>query len=431
MLMNLSRLNVALVIVASLAANSFGQEAQTTVNEKLHAALKPVADGISQFVKREEGDNPSVQLKRFDGPTNGAAIVQSLSKHLQEAGLKVLPTGANFSVSGDFQGERRDNLFMIRIEAKIKNPAGNTLHTLPPTVVSSVEESLALLGPSTVDLTQGAQDTATESTPPATTDTPPATTTPATTEGAAADPKLQEQPVVDEKVVADRLEEAATNPQQPTVVKPAADQVPAGQTPIDSIVKISPKSPYGLELWLKTPKGFQPALIELEGNRARVKIGADQVYAVRIYNNSDVPVGCDLRIDGISSFAFSQQYPPGQKMVIAPGKGGWIPGWHVNDAISHEFLITEYGKSAAGRLGTAKGVGTVTGVFYAMLGSKAEGNDPTPGSFATGVGQVTKVPYRRVGARFGAPLGAISIQYLRPDHPGDLPTADAPQGSPE
>jgi hypothetical protein len=188
----------------------------------------------------------------------------------------------------------------------------------------------------------------------------------------------------------------------------------------DNVFYAAKSSPYGIEIVLKKGSEYQsvPAdLTLLADGFGKVDLKSDDIFAVRIYNNTSRKVGMALTIDGINIFAFSKvpYWRELGKVVVPPGEH-IIKGWNETEDYSHEFQITNYADSAAAEFGATEGVGTVTATFY-------EGITARGGEFGVGLGDRTEMSYGNVPFGFGKVVSTVSLKYLRPAHPDDLPPA--------
>jgi len=183
---------------------------------------------------------------------------------------------------------------------------------------------------------------------------------------------------------------------------------------------------YGMEILVQA----QPRPAVIKDDLAFVEIQRGESYAVRLINDSDVEAAVQLRIDGLSMFAFSeirfQEGPrrgqPRYTVVFVPAhKSFVVPGWHVNNDKSDQFLVTQYAESAAARLQQTADIGTLSAVFQAAWeqGSTPPADEPGknrgPGSGdATGFGQRVDQKYKEVKRELGVIRDSISVRYTRP-----------------
>ncbi|MDB5339830.1 MAG: hypothetical protein JWN70_5449 [Planctomycetaceae bacterium] len=132
--------------------------------------------------------------------------------------------------------------------------------------------------------------------------------------------------------------------------------------------KARPKEgrPYGVEV-LVADKAAAPQSVDewekisarplkFEDHRLFVDLKEDEVYALRIYNESPEDAAVYIEIDGINVFSFTNRefrnelgQPKYSYYVIEKGEpySRTIAGWHRSNQQADSFLITEYGKGAS------------------------------------------------------------------------------------
>ena len=193
-----------------------------------------------------------------------------------------------------------------------------------------------------------------------------------------------------------------------------------------TIAKFSENSLYGMDILLKQKDGsYVPVPILPDSEQkgvARVKFDAEEIFAVRLHNESNRPVGVILTLDGINVFHMATV--PGWKelgkMAIGPNRAAMIHGWTETDQISREFKVTEYGTSLAAKLGVEEGVNSITAVFVTFNeGSKGAGDPVAP--LGVGVGEKVKSEFTTSHGTFGEHYGAVTIRYSQKNAPTDLP----------
>ncbi len=185
----------------------------------------------------------------------------------------------------------------------------------------------------------------------------------------------------------------------------------------------------------------QPAEVRNEGGLARATINRDEIYEIRIYNNSGREVAVAVSIDGIDLFHFSRDRVVGEAgkerivhlkendtlvgrprfshFILTEGEGKpqkelTIPGWHFSqegDDNFRSFLVTAYGKGAHSKAGIASraGLGTIQ-VRFLECYPLDENTRPKAGD-ETGFGPSRKVNTRIVKYGVGAELDSIAIRY--------------------
>ncbi|WP_417737631.1 hypothetical protein [Rosistilla oblonga] len=378
---------LGLVGLLSIAISSVASAASDDVTPTVREAMVKLSDEIARYIAADPDTKGQVAIGAFQGPSSsgaGARIVQSLKENLKSK-CEIVDVGAAYTVSGRFMGQKLDGQFVTIIEAEIGDALGNTVQKLRRKVVTAIEEGLAFFGPSSVDLSAQPQ-------------------------AAKADKPASEKPESDST--------AATEMLVSSIVKP--------ETHLDANRKtrMNPAdgSPYGLEIALKQADGKYHSLpiTETDGV-ATVDLQADQIYAVRLFNDSARPVGCRLTIDGINTFALSLDANYRGKetiMELQPNAKFLIKGWHHTGDLSHEFRISNYADTPAAQFGVFDGVGMLTATFFETTAAQRYS---ATREFATAVGDEVEMRYREGQSKFGKPIAAVSVRYVRPVAPTDLP----------
>ena len=183
----------------------------------------------------------------------------------------------------------------------------------------------------------------------------------------------------------------------------------------------SPESPYGVEIMIKTGNNYESRQPSQEDGLAFVPIRRDEIYAVRLYNDSPYEAAVTLTIDGLNVFAFSKS-PNYTQWIIPPKTPSMIIGWHITNQGSDLFQVTEYSKSAAAvKMPNSAKLGTITASFAAAWakGSTPPPDEPTsPHEFArsadaTGRGPHVATKYEEVQRLFGVTRAAVSVRYTK------------------
>jgi hypothetical protein len=199
-----------------------------------------------------------------------------------------------------------------------------------------------------------------------------------------------------------------------------------------TVVRAGKGSKFGIELLV----GRKPRA-PVEGKRpaeglAFVPVEREEIYTIRLVNDSDHEVAVRLMIDGLSLFAFSDLRHEGGKlkgeplysMVLVPAhESVTIKGWHRTNDKAYSFLVTEYAKTAAAHLKQTAKVGTITATFAAAwlpdgLPPKDEPGKPknlSPGD-GTGLGPPVEVRLKAVKRKVGVVRAAVSVRYTKPEN---------------
>jgi hypothetical protein len=187
----------------------------------------------------------------------------------------------------------------------------------------------------------------------------------------------------------------------------------------DARIKAGPKSHYALEIQVKQGAGFAPRKATHDESLAFVPLARNEAFAVNLINDSDFDAAVELTLDGLSMFAFSDNR--NYRFVVVPKHGSsLIKGWHRSNAVSDEFVITDYSKSAVAELlANPDGIGTITAAFSAAWDPKGpvpadEGsNFRDPFNPAVGRGLPVPAPYTEVVRQRGRVRDVISVRYKK------------------
>src|SRR5206468_2703941 len=130
-------------------------------------------------------------------------------------------------------------------------------------------------------------------------------------------------------------------------------------------VSVSDRSPYAVEVSVKSDGRYLPRPAEEEKGTAFVPLGPREVFAVNLVNGSDHDAAVELMLDGLSVFAFSDS--PAYRHLVVPRRGSTlVRGWHRTNRLSEAFVITDYPRSAVAELlANPDRVGTITATFAA------------------------------------------------------------------
>jgi hypothetical protein len=189
-------------------------------------------------------------------------------------------------------------------------------------------------------------------------------------------------------------------------------------------------SPYALEVLVGSGDDARPRAASVIKGNAFVSLGNDDVYAVRLINDSEHAAAVTLAIDGLSMFAFSENPQDRNSLVIVPAHGQeTIRGWFRTTEESNEFLVAELAKAAVSKKvpPSSASIGTITATVAVAW---PQGAAPPPGEedgvvqkgdSATALGKKINRKYERVEFQFGRPKVVISVRYNKAVEPGNLP----------
>lgn len=337
--------------------------------EGIKDELKAAAERIGDYMKDKHPGSP-VAVGVFSGsipkvPTSsGPAIQKALSELLQEMDVKV-DDGATLEVKGDYFSGKDPVSGLPAVIVNVRLVDRGTGEELLPSLKSPLLSDLAkasILGP--------------------------VATLPA--DGGS-------------KARAQALEQGIKAP------KPAVKQTK---------VSAGPKSPYAIEVLVKSGDKYVERPIELKGGFPYISLKKDEIYAIRIINDSGYDAAVVLTIDGLNMFTFSENkaYKELGKVIVPTGRT-LLKGWHLTDSKTSQFLATAYAKSAAAELNSASSIGTITVSFARAWSEGSTPPDDEPltrnAAEATARGPVANVKYVAAKRFFGVTRETVSIRYAK------------------
>ncbi|MEX0585148.1 MAG: hypothetical protein WD176_00795, partial [Pirellulales bacterium] len=225
-----------------------GQKAQAT--EELRKELAEVAKGISQILKSM--DETSVSVGSFTGPptlptSSGPTFTKMLKEELEKHELQV-KLRSKYGVKGEYLDviDANNGKLAAQIKGELVDTKGTTL----------------------LSFNRGVQGA----------------TTLSTLFGLTADLPANNSPEVRDQALQKALD-------SPTV------------TIKDSKVSASATSPYAVELLIKAGSAYGPRPAVVDDGLAFCKIARNEIYGIRLINNSPHDAAVTLSIDGLSVFA--------------------------------------------------------------------------------------------------------------------------------
>jgi serine/threonine protein kinase len=155
------------------------------------------------------------------------------------------------------------------------------------------------------------------------------------------------------------------------------------------------RADYAIEVVVgKTDRSVRTA--KVAGDKAFVELKRGEKFSVVLVNHTPREVAAQLFVDGVSVFEFSQDRGQCEFFLIGPHGSLEIPGWHLDNHRTSEFVICEYSVSdLAGTLQKDVGsLGTITARFAPAWSGPADKPKDEP----TGKGVDVK---RQLGVGFG------------------------------
>jgi len=181
-------------------------------------------------------------------------------------------------------------------------------------------------------------------------------------------------------------------------------------------------SRYAVEVLVKNGNSYQAQPLTSVRDNPYVDLAIDARYAIRLINRSSVAAAVDLRIDGVSSFRFSDT--GSEFWIIEPNSSVDVLGWHRSNEKTTEFrVVSNFQESAAFQVNLSENeTGLITAAFRAAWEPNTAAPADEPGLVAengarqrkaTGFGEDVTFQTRQVNLIIGAPRDILSVRYDR------------------
>lgn len=401
----LGRRVLTVALIAALAlSGSWLAASPAHASDALRKELSAMSDSIVKILKRRGvtqvavgpfEENRGQDASENNLPTNaGPGIAQIFKEELEGRGLSVVRT-AEYTVNGNYtftqvqvddpqQAGRKQDIMAVRVVSSVMDRSGDVLVDLASTESARFQASVT--DESTVVTLAGVP-----------VDLPP------------GEPPTETQARIKEIVLDGQFAQAKIKNNS---------QVFAGAD-----------SPYGMEIRVAgRPK---PAILSGDLKLPQVDIGAGDRYEIVLYNNSAFDAAVELSVDGVNTFAFSEEKfesgekqgrPKYERWVIPAGQSAIVRGWHRHNAgprALSAFEVAPYPESAAALLGRQDGIGVVTAVFSAawLPGGNPPPDEPTAGARSAPLGTKMGPPIgeqlTEAKREFGVVRASVSIRYAK------------------
>lgn len=181
-------------------------------------------------------------------------------------------------------------------------------------------------------------------------------------------------------------------------------------------------SPYAIEILVKRGTAYRPLTVETKGRKRFpfVDVGINDVYAVRLINESPHEAAVNLTVDGINVFRFSESNPKPTFWIVPPESKHQpgvtnVLGWDKNAHKTIEFQRTEYPQSAAARLKIEPNpmIGQITAQFSASWQHDDQKPADEPTTRGTGFGDEIVDRKETVKRFVGNVRATIVVRYER------------------
>lgn len=412
------RWNKTVILAAAVAALLLSPGA-SFANENLREPLSRIAKAVAR-VLQDRGAN-SIAIGEFTGPPSfasaaGPGMRKILAEEFGKVGISEKKIGANVGIQGKYIVHEDPPAFAggtkgdprLRIIASLVDQNGQVLSEMNVDVTVKIGTDEA--GKPITDKTKISKGTVTVDTFGGMADLGGKGLL-AEALGATVDLKKQPPPgVVDGSgLVIDSF-------QHPSAV------LMAGNT----AVAASRESPFHMEILV----GGAPHAMRLDGGQPFVDLMKDDHFQIRFTNRAPYDAAVVFLLDGVNSFAFSdiretqgpdRGAPKYKKWVVGRGQSLTLKGWHRTNEYVDKFLVTDFADSAAAKLGSSTGLGTITASVRASWrqGEKPPLDEPRAFGLQLGVGRggrdTQRVQEDTDPREYGQTRAVITVRYDKPD----------------
>ncbi|MCA9074881.1 MAG: hypothetical protein KDA93_07610 [Planctomycetaceae bacterium] len=446
----------------------------------LDDAIKDIADRIEKYL--QDKNQLEINIKDFEGPPNtssGRKVKNLLKDQLEARNIKVEPF-SNWEVRGDIVVSTEGRFATVALITRLVNNQGLEVADFRQRVedpVDDLKDIIDIAQPPGVDLTSvsvdASESTAQGSSPQSSTGssssgtessaaqastgqsaTPPVTSPPisSTPSGTPTTPPVSGG-AGNSGAVANGTSPAGSP--QGSQVSLLPDSQERDQRVLQSLenpgffsvnpstIAASSSSPFHVAVKVRHADSptYEPINIQKVGNGlAFCDLQEGDQYSVVVTNTSPFDVGVELKIDGINSLIFSEVpgfAETGKWLIRGTNKNGGVPfsaridGWYRNPESVDSFHVSSEPDAVATELGSPARIGTITATFFGAW-QEGEPVHPLEQQLAAGPGNARGLGTARgetLGSRstiarthFGVhPLASVSIRYVNPEPPVDLP----------
>lgn len=193
-----------------------------------------------------------------------------------------------------------------------------------------------------------------------------------------------------------------------------------------ALVSASPVSPYSVELLVLKNGQYQAMPMSSDAqSRPLARFAKNDIYAIRLTNNSDHDSAVRLTIDGVNTFEFSEQSPKPNYWIVPRSKDGKpgstiVRGWDKSAAKSLEFKVVDFPDSAAAKIKLQPSqVGMISASFAACWENENDRPRSEGRTRSTGFGSEIVDQKSLVKRHVGQVRDVISVRYERNPSPND------------
>jgi hypothetical protein len=175
--------------------------------------------------------------------------------------------------------------------------------------------------------------------------------------------------------------------------------------------------PFSMEILV----GDRPRTLEIIEGLPFVSLRRQDIYVIRLNNDSDHDAAVKLCIDGIDIFGFNEDPEPDGKrrdyhVIVGKHSYALVKGWYRKNGVSDSFQVCEYSKSAAAKLlrSDPTQLGTITASFHACWpkgAARADKKSLSRAGDATGFGPPVREDYQTAEIVIGPPRDVLTVRY--------------------
>lgn len=401
-----------------LVAGALLAPATVLGNENLREPLAKIAKVVAQVLQERGAD--SIAIGEFTGPPSfasaaGPGIRKVLAEEFAKVGIREKKIGANIGIQGKYLVQEDQAAFVgaqkgpphLRLVASLVDKNGQVLTELDVDVAVKVGEED---GQPIIDKTKIAKGTLTVDSYGGINDIG-GTAALAEALGATVDLKRKNKDGFSggSESVIESFE------------RPTAAIVANG-----SAVAASRESPFYMEILVEN----QPRPMKLEDGHPFVQLEKGDSFQIRLTNKAPYDVAVVFMLDGVNSYSFSdvrETRGPQRgeakysKWIVPRNQSFTLKGWHRTNDYVDKFLVTDFADSAAAKLGSVSGLGTITASVQATWKkSEKPPADETPNyKMVVGIGQggrdTQKVKEDTDPREYGQTRAVITVRYAKPE----------------
>lgn len=354
--------------------------AQDPVPDDFTRAIRDIAQSFARIIEKEGGGN--VIVGEF-APATGSRgsvsprIQKTLTTELKRLNINVVEgNDFRFEIKGDYQlvtqKSNRNSVSAVRLTGRlIDASSGDILNEKPQTLI---------VGPESVSNTEGLT---------------------VSLDGLLTD--------------VDRLKAVSAAHQK-------AKEGLAGFVLDGTVLSARAGSRYAMEVLVRDGDTYTARSLTNDRGQAFVDLPVEAIYAVRLINRSSMHAAVELRVDGVSSFEFSDT--GSVFWILEPNSAAEIRGWHRTNTLTTEFRVVEkFEDGAAFKVQlSSKSTGLITAAFRAAWAEGEATPADEPGNITenggrerkvTGFGNDIAFETKQVNMIIGAPREILAVRYDR------------------